>query len=213
MTVSAVVPDVLSVIAFGLEQRLQLAFPPARFQFDYMPPRIAPTSWDQVVRRPPFIGLGWNELEGRNTPRRIWAGTSSWTVYLIVDNIAGQKNRLMGDAQGPGLFQMVQAGVIALNGLGIVAADGGLAGTCTVTRTAQAFAEGWTKQSIAMAAIDLTVTTAIDVASDLTGVEASPDLLSEIAASWIFSDPTVPGNQPAAFEDVTFFPPSSTGTA
>ena len=199
MSVAAINPGVLGQIACALQARLQIVFPPERFQFDFMPPKLSSREWTALVRRPPFIGLGWNELAQKSTPSRIFTGASTWPVFIVVNNQAGTRNRYLGDAQGPGLFALVQAAIIALNGFRLVDKSGEPLGSCTVQRAANAFAENWDADGYAMAAVDVSVVTEVTVPGAVVGPEATFDLLKEIEASWVFSD----AGAQAQFEDVT----------
>ncbi len=200
MSVQPIDPGALSLAATGLRDALQIAFPPQRFQFGFMPPRLSPREWSQLVNRPPFVGLGWNEIKPTSNGGRLFKGEASFSVFLVIENKSGVRNRYLGDAQGPGLFQMLQAASIVLNGCTIPGV-----GSCFVTRASNAFAEGWEAENLAMAAVDVAVNVTLDVPTGLAGPEATPDLLRQIAASWSFSEDGVG----ADIQDISQFAPQA----
>ncbi len=185
----------------GLQARLQIAFPPSVFTFDVMPTRITQASWAQVVRRTPFVGLGWNSAE--NKGGSTFAGAAHFSVFLVVKNEAGERGRLMGDSQGSGLFQVVQAAILVLNGFKVpdLADPGATVGTCLVRLASNAGVE-WAAENMAVAVIDVDVQ-GLDLAisRSLQGAEATPDLWNEVASGWVFPDS---GDAVQVSDDYTF---------
>ena len=185
MSVSAIDPGPLSLIAAALQSRLQVAFPPEFFEFELLPARLNAAEWTRLVRRTPFIGLGWGGLTAAENGGALFKGNSVWTVFAVVSNQSGDKGRYLGDEQGVGLFQVIQAAVVVLNGLKIPGV-----GTCLVRAAENAYAEGWNKEHIAMAAIAVEVNLTLSVRANVSGAEATPNAMKSIASSWVFAPGT-----------------------
>lgn len=182
MTVASINPGPLSLIGAGLQKQLQLAFPPAFFEFSFMPPRLTAQEWERLVRRTPFIGLGWNDVDATRNAGTLFKGESHWTVFVVVTNQSSVGARYYGDAQGVGLFQVVQAAIAVLNGHTVPGV-----GTCLVTKAANAYAEGWNKENIAMAAIDLAVNVTMSPGATLIGPDVTPATFKQLGIGWEFA--------------------------
>ncbi|MDA8049966.1 MAG: hypothetical protein M0002_08170 [Rhodospirillales bacterium] len=176
-SVAMVDPGPLSRIGRAVQARLQLVFPLAKFEQQFMPAKLGPAEWKSLMRRTPFVGLGWADVEANRDAGRLFAGESRWSVFLATRNTGSVGARYFGDAQGPGLFPMVQAAVALLHGWTIPAI-----GTAMVSRAANVYAEGWEDEA-AMAAVDFAVATEITVAGALT----APDdlgLFQKLGVTW-----------------------------
>jgi hypothetical protein len=190
MTVSAIDKGPLSAMVLGLQERLQLAFPPNVFDFQIMPARLTAGAWSRVTRRLPFVGLGWNMAKSSTGAR--FSGAAHFSLFLVTRNSTGEMGRLLGDQQGPGILQLVTAAVAVLGGFKIPdlsdgAAPGATVGTCVVTMAANASAE-LASEDMAVATIDFEVQgLLLTVASVLQGTEATPDALKMIGESWAFT--------------------------
>ncbi len=182
MTVASINPGPLSLIGTALQAQLQVAFPPSYFEFSFMPPRLTAQEWERLVRRTPFIGLGWNDIDATNNGGSLFKGESHWTVFAVVTNQASVGGRYYGDQQGVGLFQVLQAAIAVLNGFTIKNV-----GTCLVKKVSNAYAEGWNKENIAMAAIDVAVNLTLSPAATLVGPEMTPGTFKQLGIDWMFS--------------------------
>ena len=187
-------PGPLQLVGAALQARLALAFPPSLFTHALMPAKLTPQAWTELTRRVPFVGLGWGGLAPSPIMSRQFRGVSRWTVFLVTRNGAGELGRYFGDAQGPGLFQMVQAGVVMLQGTNIA----GL-GTASVGEASNAVAEGWEGGGAVIAAIDVEVPIDMSLADLITG-GVDTDALRTTAVAWDFqpainslSDTTISG--------------------
>jgi hypothetical protein len=174
--VKIVSPDLLSQVARALTARLKSAFPTTRFQHDFMPPKPSQKEWGKLMSRTPFVGLGWNNVKQNAPDSRLFDGVGAWSVFLVAKNLT-PGSRYYGDAQGPGLFQMVTAAIALLNGF--VIPD---IGACLVINASNAFAEGWEDDS-AIAIIDLAVGTTISVSDALTAPADLGDF-EQLAITW-----------------------------
>lgn len=160
--VSAVAPGILAAIGSAVRARLELGFPPSRFEHQFMPAKISQAEWKSLMRRTPFVGLGWNALDPTRDVGRLFTGESHWSLFLATRNSASIRGRYFGDAQGPGLFPLVTAAVAMLHGWTIPEI-----GSVAVTKAANVYAEGWEDES-AIAAVDFCVATVIPVAGAVT---------------------------------------------
>lgn len=161
-------------------ERLEIAFPPAKFQHAYMPSRVTPQIWGELLRRTPFIGLGWAQLGPKpGTPAGEFIGAAAWAVYLVVRNPAGQAARLFGDRQGPGVFKMTRAAIAMLHGAPVPEV-----GTIQVLSAGHGFMDGYEKDDVSMAVVDFGCPANISVCNTLH-LEV-PDL-SEIDITWSFA--------------------------
>ncbi len=181
---SAVIPDLtmvspgpLQLTGYALQQRLRLVFPERRFVHAWMPPRVGKEDWKRLLRRPPFVGLGWADADPIKQSPRLFTGESGWTVFLVTKNQAGPEQLYRGDAQGPGLFDMVHAAIAILHGHSIPGV-----GTVSVVKAGNAFAENWDGDDTAMAAIDLRVGLTLALADAVSGVPET--VLSTIGIDW-----------------------------
>lgn len=173
-------PGPLSIVGAGLTDRLKQTFPPALFEHAFMPAKLTPQAWTALVRRTPFIGLGWNTLDAEPVLARQFRGASRWTVFLVTRNSSGPLGRYFGDAQGPGLFQMVEAASVMLQGYDLPGV-----GNVVVKSAANSIAEGWEDGGAAIAAIDVDVS--IDMSrADMITAGLSVDDLSSTHVAWDF---------------------------
>ena len=188
-TLAAGVPDLkivspgpLQATGIAIQDRLRLVFPERRFVHAWMPPKVNAKDWTRLLRRLPFVGLGWSDADPIKAAPRVFAGESGWTVFLVAENKAGPRNLYFGDAQGPGLFDMVHAAVAILHGHTIPGV-----GTVFVTKTGNAFAENWDGDDTAMAAVDLRVGLTLPLADAVSGVAET--VLATIGIAWSWGEP------------------------
>jgi hypothetical protein len=165
----------------AIDARLRLVFPPRLFDHQVMPSRVTPAGWKRLLRRTPFVGLGWAKADlAPHAPAGLFVGVAHWSVFLVTRNVAGPRHLYWGDGQGPGLFAMVRAAVAGLHGMKIAGV-----GTAQVPGAGNAYAEGWDDDEIAMAAVDLTVNLTLALADSVAGVEEDP--LLRLGESWSFT--------------------------
>jgi len=187
--VSGALPD-LTIVSPGplqqtgaaLQARLRMVFPERRFVHAWMPPRVGKSDWNRLLRRMPFVGLGWSDADPIKATPRLFTGASGWTVFLVTQNVSGARGLYYGDAQGPGLFDMVHAAIAILHGHTIAGV-----GTVNVRKAGNAFAENWDGDDTAMAAIDLDVGMTLALADAVSGVPET--VLSTIGIEWSWGDP------------------------
>lgn len=177
-------PGPLAKTALALQTRLQVAFPPALFAFDFVPAKVTKETWRKLTRKTPFIGIGWADIEGgRNL--RFFQGESRWSVFLATKNTSGILGRYFGDALAPGLFTMVEAATAALQGFTIP--DVGSTG---ITRGSNVFVEGWDDEDMVVATLDVTVGLTIRMADVLLNVGDEGEF-NELSIDWNFGAGTV----------------------
>jgi hypothetical protein len=181
MAATLVAPDPLTATAHALHCRLAWVLPETQFLHAFLPAKLDPAVWKQLVTRTPFVGIGWNTIDG-DKGARTFIGVSRWTVFLVVKNPgSGFGPRYLGDAQSIGLFAVTCAAVAALQGMTIPGV-----GTVMVRSAGNAFAEGWDPDHGAMAALDLEVKTTLSIATCFTGADVQPLGLTEMSIAWNF---------------------------
>jgi hypothetical protein len=136
--------------------RLRLAFPEHLFQLSLLPPAPKKRDMDTIVTRKPFLGLAWTGMTIENS--RLLKGSAKWALILVAQNQRSVDERLKGDALGIGLFGMVSAAAGILHGYSL-SEHGALA----VTSADGALIEDWGDDSLAIAALDLTMPLILDV--------------------------------------------------
>lgn len=174
-------PGPLSIAALGLRARLEAVFPPAQFHHEWMPARVTPTVWSRLTRRLPMVAIGFNGFSPQAMGHPI--GRSTWSVYLAARNEAGDMARLFGDRLAPGLFGLIEIAVGALQGHQVA---GG--GTVDVEAANHAFVDGF-EGDMALATLDLSVTTVIDLRELLSGGDADAGLGDTADIEWNFAGP------------------------
>ncbi len=179
-TVSFIQPGPLAQIAWGLRVQLELVFPPQRFDHQWMPPKITRQAWKTLMRRPPFVGVGFDRFFRVQTQNNL-AVISEWTVYLAVKNERGQGPLLFGDSLAPGFFTVTEVASSALHGFTIA----GL-GTVQVTSADNVTIEEDDDPSLGLAAISLTVNADLSVANVLSGALVTPNALTVQSIAWAF---------------------------
>ena len=177
--VEPILPGPLTTIHRAILARLQLGFPLTRFQYAFMPPRLSQKGWNELLRRPPFIGIGWNSLEG-GKDSRIFEGRSRWSIFLATKNQNSIDGRYIGDSFGPGLFTMVQAAVGLLHGYVIKGI-----GNVEVTAVSNAYAENWDDDA-AIAIVDLSIGTTMAL-PDVVSAPGDLGLFQQLFATWNLS--------------------------
>lgn len=150
-----------------LRARLELVLPPDRFAHEMVPARLSPSIWTQLVRRKPFVGLGFTGLRTREQSGRALQGEAIWDLFLLASNVRPAE-RLLGDAQGPGGFGMLTVAIHALQGFTIAGADPAEAsGTVAITGVANSFFEGDADEQTALIRVTLAVPTYFRAPLDL----------------------------------------------
>lgn len=140
-----------------LRARLELVFPPARFAYEMVPARLTPSIWASLVRRKPFVGLGFTGFTPRPDSGRVLDGDAIWDLFLVASNLRPAE-RLLGDAQGPGGFGMAGVAVLALSGFTLGGADPAAAsGTVRVAGLVNSYFEGDADEQTALVRITLAI--------------------------------------------------------
>ena len=145
-----------------------------------MPARVTPDVWKQLIRRPPFIGVGWPGFHTGNGSMSELNGNSTWNVHLVTVNQRGPAARYFGDDAAPGLFDLVCAGTAILHGYTI---PGG--GTIQVAQADCTYVEGYNDPNLAMATIELMVRTSIPLSSAIGDVTVQA--LTATTVAWSFN--------------------------
>jgi hypothetical protein len=150
----------------ALVARLAAFFPPAQFASAEVPARLTPQGWARILRRTPFVGLGWRGVAPDRQVGRLLRGQSQWAVFLSVRNEHALGARLTGTPQGPGLYGMVQVAAAALHGWTIA----GL-GAVAMTGIENVTIDGWDDEATAIAALTLDIGFALDHPAAVAGLD------------------------------------------
>jgi hypothetical protein len=160
-----VTPDPLSLVASALQAQVAALFPPASFELRTVPAALTLKVWTELMRRGPFVGLGWNgfEVTGPSPNGGGVSGTARFSLFLAVKNTL-VASRYFGDANGLGLFSMVS---VAAAGRGRWKMPG--VGTVLVQKIEHGALDGG-DESMAMAVLDLEVMgVVLDIGGAISG--------------------------------------------
>jgi hypothetical protein len=205
--------SLLQAIACGLAGQLALAFPPRQFDFQLVTGPVTKAVMQRLTRRLPALALAWLGVVPDRENGRVFYGTSRWTLLLITQNEGGPQARLFSDALAPGLFAMVDAASIALQGFEISApaGDGAAAttpwcaeGAVIVTDIENVAAEGWEDGGLATATLGISVRFAADFAP---GAAWQADSFDTLGIAWDF------GSTPDDFADTWTAPGPNAGSS
>jgi hypothetical protein len=174
-------PGPLESITLALRERLILAFPTTKFDHQFVPPRVSKKQWDTLLRRPPFVGIGWMDLDPkRKAGARTFTADAMFNITLVTVNQGGVKPGLLGDTLAPGIMRMVGAAIGVLHGYSFPDI-----GTATVTHVSAATSDDWENENLFAASLDLS----IDLSMPLNAVfeEIPADALITTSIQWAFS--------------------------
>lgn len=174
--------DELGATFAALQAQLQLVFPPAQFQFRVVPATLTPRVWSELTQRTPAVLLGWDGFSPQKPEMRRLAGASNWSVFAVTRNPGGPLARLIGDAKGPGLLDMVRGVAGVLNGHTFT----GL-GTTFVSSITQVTSAEWDMEDLAVARINIDVVgTMLASGSDLVA-STTDGILQQLGITWDFA--------------------------
>lgn len=160
----------------GLQARLRAFFPASHFDFGIVPARLTPAGWVRLVRRTPWLGLGWRGIQPDPASGRMFKGKGEWTVFAVVKNEHSPLARLVGDSRGPGQLGVVQVAMLALHGFEIRDV-----GHVEVQGVANLQAEAWTDEASEIAGINISVNFALS--------QTPPDEFLRLGVEWAFDPP------------------------
>lgn len=167
----------LNAMAGALESRLRAFFPASHFDFGIVPARLTPQGWVRLVRRTPWVGLGWRGVVPDQASGRLFKGKAEWTVFSVVKNEHSPRARLLGDSRGPGQLGVAQVAMACLHGHELRDI-----GNIEVTGAANLVAEAWTDEAAEISGVNITVN------FTLAGFVDLEDFL-RLGATWEF-DPS-----------------------
>lgn len=180
--ITIVQPGPLSITGWGIRAALEMVFPPVQFVHAWMPARVDSAAWSRLTRRLPLIGLGFNSFSPAAQSRA--AGASDWTVYLVTANEAGDEARLFGDRHAPGLLALIEVASSLLHGMPLPGGGSVRAGEAT-----HVFVDSIADASLAIATLELSVTTTINLGDVIAGGDADPGLARAQDVTWNFEAP------------------------
>ena len=183
-TFSIAMPGPIAAMGEAIAARLRFAFPPAKFSHDFVPARLDDPLWQRLLRRTPFVGLGFVQLEPHNSSSRAFVGAAHWAVFLVTRNEAGPRPRFFGDKLAPGVLQMMQVGVALLQGHTLFGEDGSAIGTIAEVRAENSYAETWKDDTAAMVMLTFAVPISFGVTEALADVDVG--LLDGAGVAWSF---------------------------
>jgi hypothetical protein len=177
--------DAIGAQGKAISARLQLGFPPALFQFKFLPANAGADKavWKNLTQgNQPFLGLGFGGIVPK-TDGRIFMGVASWMLLVSVRmNNGTPKSLFYGDKQGIGALKMAAAAASLLHGMNAAT------GTLTVAKIANSVSDAWAEDH-AVIALDLLVPLTLRVDEAIL----KPDglgLFEELLTVW-----NVPGPQ------------------
>jgi hypothetical protein len=174
-------PGPLETIALALRDRLIVAFPENKFDHQFVPPRVSKKQWDVLLRRPPFIGIGWMELDPkRMAGARSFNAEVQFNVTLVTVNQSGVKAGLLGDTLAPGIMRMVGAAIGILHGYTFPDI-----GSVSVMRAVAATSDEWENDNLFAASLDLSIGLSMPLSSVFEAIPA--DALSTTSIQWAFT--------------------------
>lgn len=164
-----------------LAEQLRVLYPPTRFQHEVLPAPLTEKSFGAIAAaRAPFVGLAFLGLQDLNGARTLQANVRLG-LYLVTQ-ATRHRARLLGDAQAPGLGQMLHVAIIGLHGWTIAGARDGAAGSVEFVQVETVEGSAWSREHQALCSIVLQTRCA------WTAQEA--DELRRIASTWTFDGPT-----------------------
>ena len=188
---SIAMPGPIAGIGLAIAERLKHAFDVKKFTHDFVPARLDDATWQKLLRRTPFIGLGFVGLKPHHSSGRIFDGHAHWALFLVTRNEAGPQARFFGDKLAPGVLQMMQVAVAMLQGH-TLRQEGEAIGTIGNLEAENAFAESWKDDAAAMIALTFAVPIAFGVTEALADVDVG--LLDGATVKWSFDGSVVSEN-------------------
>lgn len=172
--------DPIAVLLDALKAQLETAFPATNWHYSEQNEAMSPEEFGQLIARVPHIALAWASWQSDGKGNRRHQGQLRFKVWIVVKN-AKLEGRLRGDPRGPGLYASSVRAAQLLQGFTVPGI-----GSVQLTSVAPAFAQGFSSQHLAVAAIEGGVFTQIDDAAGLvdglpafTGLSVDWDLARE----------------------------------
>ena len=185
-------PGPLETIVLALRERLVLAFPKGRFDHQFVPPRISKAQWSKLLRKPPFVGIGWVMMAPkRMTGARTFSAGVQFNICLVTNNPSGVEPGLLGDKLAPGIMRMVGAAIGVLHGYSFEDI-----GTATVTGVAAATSDDWEDDNLFSAILEVSIDASMPLASVFEAIDT--DTIATMSTKWAFS-----GTDAVQIDDVT----------
>ena len=172
------IPTPLHAVFHALSHRLAVVFPPEHFAHDMVPAQLSKPAYDAIAQRAPFVGLGWDAVPPHPRNGRLFVADQTWTLFLVTKNVAGVRQRFVGDRFGIGLFHMVTAAIATLSGHTIANV-----GTIEVASCANMVSREWDMGDAAMATLTLHIPHAWSPAPVLDDLEPS-GMLKTLGIDW-----------------------------
>jgi hypothetical protein len=197
MDVTAAGP--LHFMGEAIAARLKLVFPPNQFTHEYVPARLTLTEWRRLTRRTPFVGLGWTGITPDHEAGRVFEGTAHWIVLLVTKNAGGVAARYQGDRVGAGLFQLIRAASIALQGFTPRQPELSweAASTVLIRDIQSVYSDEWADDEAAVGMISLDVPYQEQISDDLVAaLGQTPGSFGNVSITWAFGDTTLTDNYP-----------------
>lgn len=164
------------------QARLRTLYPPSRFQHELLPAPLTDKSFAAIAAtKPPFVGLAFLGLANLSGARSLLADVRLG-LYLLT-HAPRHSARLLGDAQAPGLAQMLHVAILGLHGWTIGGNRDAAAGSVEFREVETVEGAAWSREHQALCSINMLVNRCA-----FTGAEA--DELLRIATSWTFDGPT-----------------------
>ncbi len=183
----------LSATFAGIKAQLRLVFPETLFGFRVIPATLTRKVWTELTSRTPVVMLGWDGFRPQEPASRRFSGASGWGVFVVTRNAGGPAPRLLGDARGPGLLDMVRAAIAVLAGHTLKDI-----GTITVKSASQLTSEEWDMEELAVARITIEVGDTLLASGDDLAPLSTDGILRRIGIGWDFAPDLLTDELPIA---------------
>lgn len=180
-----IMPGPVARVGDGIAERLKLVFPEAQFEHSFVPAKLDGALWNKLVRRPPFVGLGFLEMDPKPGSNTQFVGDVRWAVFLATKNAHSPRARFFGDKFAPGALQMMEVAIAVLQGWTLKGF-----GPCAVIGAANSFIEDWKDDTLAMTTLHLSMRINFAPSDVLAGID--PCTLSGGTVTWSFAGGTNP---------------------
>ncbi len=178
-------PGPVIQIGEAISARLKRVFPETKFEHAFVPAKLDAAQWIKLLRRTPFVGLGFADIVPKPESGQQFIGHVTWAVFLATRNESGPRQRFYGDAVAPGVLQMMQAAVGMLQGHTLRDGDTKL-GSVFVAHAANAYAEDWKDDTLAMVQLGLSVAITFGLVDVIDGEDTWAATLESTQVKWSF---------------------------
>ena len=150
-----------------------------------MPSRVDREVWQELNRRMPMVGIGFNGFTRPQTTGSLNV-LSEWSIYVTTKNANGNEAMLFGDKFAPGQLSLAEVGASILHAFKVVDI-----GTVQINQAANSFVEDYKEAGLSITAIELTVPVDLSIAAVLGGDATLGVALTGGTIKWSFDGTAV----------------------